>query len=51
MLELLKEVLSRNWDCEICEGKIYLILGNAEHEITNDDQALRVLDEIKVYWR
>lgn len=51
MLELLKEVLSRNWDCTIQEGKIYLVLGNREYEITNDEKALKVLDEINIYWR
>ena len=46
MLELLDEILFRNWNCTIQEGKIYLVLGNRDYEITNDEEALKILYEI-----
>ena len=51
MIELLKEILSRNWDCDIREGKIYFVLGNNDYEITNDEDALKILDDINTYWK
>ena len=50
MVELVKEVLNRKWNCTIEDGVIYIILGNIEYIVTNDTEAQDVLDEIKKYW-
>lgn len=54
MLALIQELLKREWEFTMFYmGNSYvmsLILGNVEHIIANDEQAVAILDEIETYW-
>jgi hypothetical protein len=62
MIELIKELLKREWWFEMCTGydgansdgeldyHLHIYLGNQEFRIYNDEQAKELLDEIHMYW-
>ena len=50
MIELMKELVKRNWCFEYNEGTFYMILGNEEKCCKTDAEALELLDEINTYW-
>lgn len=62
MLELIKELLKREWQFELVTGPdglgsdwqdgyhLHMYLGNEERKVYDDTDARLLLDEIKVYW-
>lgn len=54
MIELIKELLKREWEFSVFHmGTSYvmsLMLGNDEHIIVGDSQAIKMLDEIQTFW-
>lgn len=62
MLELIRELLRREWQFELCNGydglnsdgeldyHLHMYLGNREYRIYDDTQAKELLNEIRVYW-
>jgi hypothetical protein len=50
MIELIKELVKRNWSFEYNEGTLYLILGNTERWVKSNEDAEKLLNEIKTYW-
>lgn len=54
MLDLITELLKRQWEFSaFYVGETYVIsviLGNVEHMISNEDMAIKLLDEIQTFW-
>lgn len=56
MLELLKELLCREWEFsfhkpdETGEYYFYMVLGNGERVAYTEKDALEILEEIRTYW-
>jgi hypothetical protein len=62
MLELIKELMEREWQFELVTGPdglgsdwqdayhLHMYLGNEEHKVYNDADAISLLTEIKTYW-
>lgn len=62
MLELIKELMEREWWFELCDGyygcnsdgecdyHLHIHLGNVEYRVFNDEQAQELLNEIRTYW-
>lgn len=62
MLELIKELMKREWQFELVTGPnglgsdwqdgyhLHMHLGNEEHKVYNDSDAISLLTEIRTYW-
>ena len=54
MLALITELLNREWEFStFYMGDTYVlsvVIGNIEHIISNDDLAIKLLDEIQTFW-
>lgn len=54
MKDLINELLEREWEFTMFHmGESYvmsLVLGNEEHIIASDEQAIKMLDEIQTFW-
>lgn len=54
MLDLITELLKRQWEFSTFHmGETYVIsviLGNVEHVVSNEDMAIKLLDEIQTFW-
>lgn len=62
MLQLIKELMEREWWFEMCTGydgpnsdgeldyHLHIYLGNTERRIYTDAQAQELLDEIRTHW-
>lgn len=50
MIELVKEILDRKWSFVCEEGVIYIVLANDEYAVRNDEDAAKVLHNIRTYW-
>ena len=61
MLELIQELLRREWQFELCTGydglnsdgqldyHLHIYISNEEYRIYNSEQAFELLDDIKTY--
>lgn len=47
MIDLVKELVERNWDFDYQNGILHIIYRNSERYIENDDEAKKFLEEIR----
>jgi hypothetical protein len=50
MKNLVIELLNRGWDFRFEDCSLYVILGINEYIVDNDEEAEKVLEEIRKYW-
>lgn len=50
MKKLIKELNKRNWDFEVVDNTLHLILGNKEYFVSTEKECEELLNEIIVFW-